>query len=80
MHIYFGQMYPFQLTIDVWYTTTSKKFHSHVAECTNMYGRCTYPPQFTRDVWNTTTLNKIHILLNAYIPNKHVTPISSNLP
>ena len=26
-HIYLGQMYPLQLTIDVWNTATPKKFH-----------------------------------------------------
>ena len=27
MHIYLGQMYPLQLTIDVWHTATPSKIH-----------------------------------------------------
>ena len=40
MHIYLGQMYPLQVTIDVW-NITAPNMLNIIAECTYTYGRCT---------------------------------------
>ena len=42
MHIYLGQMYPLQLTIDVWNTTTPNKFNIY-QDALILLDRCTSP-------------------------------------